>query len=154
MRRNSQNILMMRPFLTVCVVEIETTFYYWSICTYVLINAYFSRRKRQCSKIDLFVVPGRRYPVDIFYTKAPEADYIDAAIVTVLQIHITQPTGDILVFLTVWSISISLQRCELLLFRYFCMWLVKCCLVLALVTWNYKACKWAALDITTKIDKC
>ncbi|PRP76175.1 DEAH (Asp-Glu-Ala-His) box polypeptide 16-like [Planoprotostelium fungivorum] len=45
-------------------------------------------------------VPGRRYPVDIFYTKAPEADYLDAAVVTTLQIHVTQPPGDILVFLT------------------------------------------------------
>lgn len=35
-------------------------------------------------------VPGRRYPVDILYTKAPEADYIDAAVVTTLQIHATQ----------------------------------------------------------------
>uniref|UniRef100_A0A6V3S0D1 RNA helicase n=1 Tax=Lotharella globosa TaxID=91324 RepID=A0A6V3S0D1_9EUKA len=48
----------------------------------------------------VFKIPGRRYPVDIFYTKAPEADYIDASIVTVLQIHVTQPLGDILVFLT------------------------------------------------------
>ena len=46
-------------------------------------------------------VPGRRFPVDIMYTKAPEADYLEAAVVTVLQIHITQPVpGDILVFLT------------------------------------------------------
>lgn len=35
-------------------------------------------------------VPGRRYPVDILYTRAPEADYIDAAIVTVLHVHATQ----------------------------------------------------------------
>lgn len=48
----------------------------------------------------VFNIPGRRYPVDIFYTKAPEADYLDAAIVTILQIHVTQPLGDILVFLT------------------------------------------------------
>jgi len=48
----------------------------------------------------VFKIPGRKYPVDIFYTKAPEADYIDASIVTVLQIHVTQPLGDILVFLT------------------------------------------------------
>ncbi len=41
------------------------------------------------------------FPVDILYTKAPEADYLDAAVVTILQIHITQPLpGDILVFLT------------------------------------------------------
>lgn len=25
-------------------------------------------------------VPGRRYPVDIYFTKAPEADYIDASV--------------------------------------------------------------------------
>lgn len=41
------------------------------------------------------------YPVDIYYTKSPEADYVDACVVTVLQIHISQPLdGDILVFLT------------------------------------------------------
>ena len=48
----------------------------------------------------VFYIPGRRYPVDILYTKAPETDYLDACIVTVLQIHLTQPRGDILVFLT------------------------------------------------------
>lgn len=45
-------------------------------------------------------VIGRRFPVDIYYTKAPEADYIDACVVSILQIHVTQPLGDILVFLT------------------------------------------------------
>ncbi|KAF8362245.1 mog-4 [Pristionchus pacificus] len=49
----------------------------------------------------IFRIPGRRFPVDIYYTKAPEADYLDAAMVSVLQIHLTQPLpGDILVFLT------------------------------------------------------
>ncbi|KAJ7978712.1 ATP-dependent RNA helicase [Quillaja saponaria] len=48
----------------------------------------------------IFKIPGRRYPVEIHYTKAPEADYLDAAVVTALQIHVTQPSGDILVFLT------------------------------------------------------
>jgi pre-mRNA-splicing factor ATP-dependent RNA helicase DHX16 len=49
----------------------------------------------------IFMIPGRMFPVDIFYTKAPEADYIDAVVVSILQIHITQPLpGDILVFLT------------------------------------------------------
>lgn len=43
---------------------------------------------------------GRRFPVDIYYTKSPEADYIDACVVSILQIHVTQPLGDILVFLT------------------------------------------------------
>nr|XP_034963144.1 pre-mRNA-splicing factor ATP-dependent RNA helicase DHX16 isoform X2 [Zootoca vivipara] len=48
----------------------------------------------------IFRIPGRRFPVDIFYTKAPEADYLEACVVSVLQIHVTQPRGDILVFLT------------------------------------------------------
>ena len=48
----------------------------------------------------IFRIPGRRFPVDIFYTKQPEADYLQAVVVTVFQIHITQPLGDILVFLT------------------------------------------------------
>lgn len=48
----------------------------------------------------IFKFPGRRYPVDIFYTAQPEADYVEASVVTVLQIHVTQDEGDILVFLT------------------------------------------------------
>ena len=32
--------------------------------------------------------------------QAPEADYLDACVVSVFQIHLTQPTGDILIFLT------------------------------------------------------
>jgi pre-mRNA-splicing factor ATP-dependent RNA helicase DHX16 len=48
----------------------------------------------------VFKIPGRRYKVDIHYTVAPEADYVDAAVATVLQLHVTQPPGDILVFLT------------------------------------------------------
>lgn len=48
----------------------------------------------------IFNIPGRRFDVDIMHTKAPEANYLAAAITTVLQIHITQGPGDILVFLT------------------------------------------------------
>ena len=48
----------------------------------------------------IFKVPGRRFPVDLYYTKQPEADYVEAAVTTVLQIHVTQPKGDILVFFT------------------------------------------------------
>mmetsp|Transcript_16170 Transcript_16170/g.18122 ORF Transcript_16170/g.18122 Transcript_16170/m.18122 type:complete len:1135 (-) Transcript_16170:41-3445(-) len=50
----------------------------------------------------IFMIPGRMFPVDIFYTKSPEADYVDAAVVTVLQIHVSQlvDSGDVLVFLT------------------------------------------------------
>ncbi|KAF4339217.1 pre-mRNA-splicing factor ATP-dependent RNA helicase cdc28 [Fusarium beomiforme] len=48
----------------------------------------------------IFNIPGRRYPVDIYYTPAPEANYLAAAITTTFQIHTTQPKGDILIFLT------------------------------------------------------
>ncbi|SOV04061.1 probable PRP2 - RNA-dependent ATPase of DEAH box family [Ustilago sp. UG-2017a] len=48
----------------------------------------------------IFNVPGRRYPVDVHYTRQPEANYLHAAITTVFQIHTTQGPGDILVFLT------------------------------------------------------
>lgn len=45
-------------------------------------------------------VPGRLFPVEIFYTQEPERDYLEAAIRTVVQIHACEPPGDILVFLT------------------------------------------------------
>lgn len=46
-------------------------------------------------------VPGRRFEVDIYYTKMAEANYLDASIVAILQIHVSQDAeGDILVFLT------------------------------------------------------
>ncbi|XP_010460316.1 PREDICTED: pre-mRNA-splicing factor ATP-dependent RNA helicase DEAH10 [Camelina sativa] len=45
-------------------------------------------------------VQGRQFPVDILYTVHPESDYIDAALVTIFQIHMEEKPGDILVFLT------------------------------------------------------
>mmetsp|Transcript_26293 Transcript_26293/g.47110 ORF Transcript_26293/g.47110 Transcript_26293/m.47110 type:complete len:1011 (-) Transcript_26293:523-3555(-) len=48
----------------------------------------------------VFTISGRNYPVQIFYTREPEADYLEASLITVMQIHLTEPPGDILVFLT------------------------------------------------------
>ena len=48
----------------------------------------------------IFTIPGRTYPVEIMYSKEPESDYLDAALVTVMQIHLSEPAGDILLFLT------------------------------------------------------
>ena len=48
----------------------------------------------------IFTIPGRTFPVEILYTREPESDYVDAALMTVMQIHLTEPAGDILVFLT------------------------------------------------------
>ena len=47
----------------------------------------------------IFSIPGRTFPVEIMYSKEPESDYLDTALVTVMQIHITEPAGDILLFL-------------------------------------------------------
>ncbi|OAG09930.1 P-loop containing nucleoside triphosphate hydrolase protein [Paraphaeosphaeria sporulosa] len=48
----------------------------------------------------IFSIPGRTFPVEIMYSREPESDYLDAALVTVMQIHLTEPAGDILLFLT------------------------------------------------------
>ena len=48
----------------------------------------------------IFTIPGRTYPVEVLYTKSPESDYMDAALITVMQIHLTEPEGDVLLFLT------------------------------------------------------
>ena len=48
----------------------------------------------------LLDVPGRMFPVDIFYTPKPESDYLVAAVRTVMQIHTGEAPGDILLFLT------------------------------------------------------
>ena len=45
-------------------------------------------------------IPGRTYPVEIMYSREPESDYLDSALTTVMQIHLTEPPGDILMFLT------------------------------------------------------
>jgi len=49
----------------------------------------------------LMTIPGRTHPVEIFYTPEPERDYLEAAIRTVVQIHLCEEVeGDVLLFLT------------------------------------------------------
>ncbi|KAK3108191.1 hypothetical protein FSP39_002888 [Pinctada imbricata] len=48
----------------------------------------------------IFTIPGRTYPVEVLYTKEAETDYLDASLITVMQIHLMEPPGDILLFLT------------------------------------------------------
>ena len=52
------------------------------------------------NKCPIITVPGRTHDVEILYTKEPETDYLDASLITVMQIHLHEPPGDILVFLT------------------------------------------------------
>ena len=46
------------------------------------------------------ILQGRQFPVEVFYTESPEQDYIDAALMAILQIHQNEAPGDVLVFLT------------------------------------------------------
>jgi pre-mRNA-splicing factor ATP-dependent RNA helicase DHX15/PRP43 len=48
----------------------------------------------------LLKVPGRTFPVEIFYKAEPVKSYVESAILTTLQIHQFEGPGDILVFLT------------------------------------------------------
>lgn len=64
------------------------------------------------NKCPIFSIPGRTFPVEIMYSREPESDYLDAALVTVMQIHLTEPPGDILLFLT-GKAEID-QACEVL----------------------------------------
>ncbi|KAL5700331.1 RNA helicase [Ranunculus cassubicifolius] len=68
----------------------------------VVMSATLEAEKFQAyfSGAPLMKVPGRLFPVEIFYTQEPERDYLEAAIRTVVQIHMCEPPGDILVFLT------------------------------------------------------
>ncbi|KAL1928269.1 hypothetical protein VTP01DRAFT_3185 [Rhizomucor pusillus] len=47
-----------------------------------------------------FFIPGRTFPVDIMFSKTPCEDYVDSAVKQTLAIHLSQPMGDILVFMT------------------------------------------------------
>jgi ATP-dependent RNA helicase DHX8/PRP22 len=68
------------------------------ICTSATLDAEkFSTYFEDCP---IFTIPGRLFPVTILYAKSAEQDYLDAALITVMQVHLSQPPGDILLFLT------------------------------------------------------
>jgi ATP-dependent RNA helicase DHX8/PRP22 len=48
----------------------------------------------------MFRIPGRTFPVETLHATEPESDYVDAALLTVMQIHLREAPGDILLFLT------------------------------------------------------
>ncbi|CAN4121511.1 unnamed protein product [Withania somnifera] len=55
-------------------------------------------------------VQGWQFPVDIFNTHKPETDCIDAALITIFQIHLEEGPGDVLVFLTVQEEIESVEK--------------------------------------------
>jgi pre-mRNA-splicing factor ATP-dependent RNA helicase DHX38/PRP16 len=50
--------------------------------------------------VPVFRIPGRTFPVEKYYSKSSVEDYVDAAVKQVMQIHLSYPPGDILVFMT------------------------------------------------------
>ncbi|KAJ2710989.1 hypothetical protein H4R19_003471, partial [Coemansia spiralis] len=48
----------------------------------------------------VFTIPGRTFPVDVMFSKSACEDYVDSAVRQVMTIHLSQPEGDILVFMT------------------------------------------------------
>ncbi|XP_054719741.1 probable ATP-dependent RNA helicase DHX35 isoform X2 [Uloborus diversus] len=64
---------------------------------------FFNKNESQDKTKDTAViisVEGRNYPVDVHYSKEPVADYLKASVDTVSKIHLNEPPGDVLVFLT------------------------------------------------------
>ena len=50
--------------------------------------------------VPVFRIPGRTFPVETYYAKSVQEDYVMAAVKQALQIHFNSPPGDILIFMT------------------------------------------------------
>ena len=59
-----------------------------------------SKFQKYFNDAPLLKVPGRTFPVEVFYTPEPEKDYVESAVRTTIQIHEYEGPGDVLVFLT------------------------------------------------------
>lgn len=96
--------------ITYCVHNISTTcvnlwsnFFFPSNVQVIVMSATLDAGKFQIyfDNCPLLTIPGRTHPVEIFYTPEPERDYLEAAIRTVIQIHMCEEEeGDLLLFLT------------------------------------------------------
>lgn len=67
------------------------------ITSATLNSSKFSNYFNDCPIIN---IPGKTFPVEVLYSQSPQMDYIEAALECVLNIHINEGPGDILVFLT------------------------------------------------------
>jgi len=50
--------------------------------------------------VPVFRIPGRTFPVETYFAKGVQEDYVMAAVKQALQIHFNSPPGDILIFMT------------------------------------------------------
>ncbi|XP_031267993.1 probable pre-mRNA-splicing factor ATP-dependent RNA helicase DEAH4 [Pistacia vera] len=52
------------------------------------------------SNCPILNVPGKLYPVEILYSKERPKSYIDSCLKTAIDIHVKEPEGDVLIFMT------------------------------------------------------
>ncbi|KAB2090697.1 hypothetical protein ES319_A03G139900v1 [Gossypium barbadense] len=52
------------------------------------------------SDCPLLTVPGKLFPVEIFYSKERPISYLESSLKTAMDIHVREPEGDILIFMT------------------------------------------------------
>jgi pre-mRNA-splicing factor ATP-dependent RNA helicase DHX38/PRP16 len=73
----------------------------WEELNFGVIFAYsFTKFSNFFGNAPSFTIPGRTFPVEVFHAKSPCEDYVDSAVKQVLQIHLSLPPGDVLVFMT------------------------------------------------------
>lgn len=67
---------------------------------YCTVSTYVYKFSTFYGNAPCFTIPGRTFPVETYHSKSPCEDYVDSAVKQVLQIHLSLPPGDILVFMT------------------------------------------------------
>ncbi len=50
--------------------------------------------------VPIFRIPGRTFPVETYFSKSVQEDYVMSAVKQTIQIHFNSPPGDILIFMT------------------------------------------------------
>ena len=66
-----------------------------------MLRDFFSNPEKTTDEsVYVMTIEGRHYPIEVFYTKNPVADYVKSTIDVILQLHLTEEEGDILAFLT------------------------------------------------------
>ncbi|KAK7163916.1 hypothetical protein R3I94_002586 [Phoxinus phoxinus] len=81
-KRAEQNKIPLKVFVMSATMDVD------------LFSQYFN-------KSPVLYLEGRQHPIQIYYTKQPQSDYLQAALVSIFQIHQeAPPSHDILVFMT------------------------------------------------------
>ena len=75
----------------------------------------FSKYFNECPLIS---IPGKCWPVEIFYTPEPEKDYIEAAIRTCIQIHLTEKQKGSGLFFFLEKIQSGTPKCLMEVYPY------------------------------------